>query len=75
MGARRCVFGLYLYYTATSLQTSYKSKYGYEVQAEMAASGVRAENFDGVVIPGGMLRIFCAAMKIFCGLQEIVSIT
>lgn len=34
-------------------QKLYKSKYGYEVQAEMAAGEVRAENFDGVIIPGG----------------------
>lgn len=34
-------------------QKLYKSKYGYEVQADMAAGEARAENFDGVIIPGG----------------------
>jgi len=32
---------------------SYKSKLGYPVQAQAAASDVRAEDFLGVVIPGG----------------------
>lgn len=31
----------------------YKSKHGYEVQADKDAGEVRAEQFDGVIIPGG----------------------
>jgi len=31
----------------------YQSKRGYPVQAEFAASAVRAEDFDAVVVPGG----------------------
>jgi deglycase len=33
--------------------TIYKSKYGYPIHAQAAASDVRAEEFLGVVIPGG----------------------
>jgi protease I len=33
--------------------TTYKSKYGYPIQAQTAASDVRAEEFLGVLIPGG----------------------
>jgi deglycase len=32
---------------------TYKSKYGYPIQAQTAASEVRAEDFLGVIIPGG----------------------
>ena len=32
---------------------SYKSKHGYPIQAQVAAADVRAEDFVGVVIPGG----------------------
>lgn len=31
----------------------YKSKHGYEAQAEKDAGEVRADHFDGVIIPGG----------------------
>lgn len=31
----------------------YKGKYGYPVKAEFGINGVRAEDFDAVVIPGG----------------------
>jgi deglycase len=31
----------------------YKSKYGYPIQAEVAAAQVKTADFDGVVIPGG----------------------
>lgn len=33
---------------------SYASKHGYPVEATMAASSLRAEDFDAVVIPGGV---------------------
>ena len=31
----------------------YKSKHGYEVKADKDAGDVQAENFDGVIVPGG----------------------
>jgi protease I len=31
----------------------YRSKYGYPIRAEMAASDARADDFAGVVVPGG----------------------
>lgn len=34
-------------------QKLYKSKCGYEVQADMAANEVHADHFDGVIVPGG----------------------
>jgi len=39
--------------TVGPLAAAYKSKYGYPVQAQLAASEARAEDFLGVVIPGG----------------------
>lgn len=33
--------------------SSYKSKYGYPIQAEVAAAQVKSADLDGVVIPGG----------------------
>lgn len=37
----------------TGSAPSYRGKYGYPVAVEIDASGVRAGDFDGVIIPGG----------------------
>jgi protease I len=46
----------------------YKSKFGYPVNADVAAADVSAQDFDGVVIPGGyapdMLRRYPAILKL-----------
>ena len=33
--------------------TTYKSKHGYPVKTDKSASDVTADDFDGIVIPGG----------------------
>jgi protease I len=37
----------------TGSSTTYRGKYGYPVSVDFSADQVRAEEFDGVVIPGG----------------------
>jgi protease I len=52
----------------------YKSKYGFPVQADVAASEVSADDFDGVVVPGGFapdrLRRYEAVLDLVRGVHE-----
>lgn len=52
----------------------YHSKYGYPVQASVAASEVSAKDFDGVVVPGGFapdrLRRYPAVLNLVRGIFE-----
>ena len=52
----------------------YQSKHGYPVQAEFAAGEVKADDFDGVVVPGGFapdrLRRYPAILSIVRGVFE-----
>jgi protease I len=53
---------------------TYKSKVGYPVTAEKAASEVSADEFDGVVVPGGFapdkLRRYDAILDLVRGVHE-----
>jgi len=52
----------------------YQSKRGYPVQAEFAADKVKADDFDGVVVPGGFapdrLRRYFAVLNLVRGVFE-----
>ena len=52
----------------------YHSKYGYPVQADLSANKVKADDFDGVVIPGGFspdrLRRYPAILNLVRGVFE-----
>jgi len=52
----------------------YQSKHGYPVQAEFSAGEVKADDFDGVVVPGGFapdrLRRYPAILSIVRGVFE-----
>ncbi|MGH7535300.1 MAG: type 1 glutamine amidotransferase domain-containing protein [Gemmatimonadales bacterium] len=54
--------------------TAYQSKYGYPIQAQAAASDLRADDFLGVVIPGGWapdrLRQHASVLKLVKDLHE-----
>lgn len=49
----------------------YQSKHGYPIQAEFAADKVKADDFDGVVVPGGFapdrLRRYPAVLNLVRG--------
>ncbi|HHX65222.1 MAG TPA: type 1 glutamine amidotransferase [Chloroflexi bacterium] len=53
---------------------TYQSKYGYPAPAEVAAADVTADDFDGVVIPGGFapdrLRRYPAVLDLVRGVFE-----
>jgi len=50
---------------------NYQSKHGYPIQAEFAADKVKADDFDGVVVPGGFapdrLRRYPAVLNLVRG--------
>ena len=52
----------------------YESMHGYPVEAEASASGVSAEDFDAVVVPGGYapdrLRRYPAVLNLLRGIYE-----
>lgn len=52
----------------------YESKHGYPVKAEVAASQVSADDFDGIVVPGGFapdrLRRYPAILDLVRGIDE-----
>ena len=52
----------------------YQSKHGYPVQADLSADKVKADDFDGVVVPGGFapdrLRRYPAILSIVRGVFE-----
>ncbi len=52
----------------------YQSKHGYPVRAEFAADKVKADDFDGVVVPGGFapdrLRRYLAVLNLVRGVFE-----
>ena len=52
----------------------YQSKHGYPVQADLSADKVKAEDFDGVVVPGGFapdrLRRYSAVLNLVRGVFE-----
>lgn len=52
----------------------YRSKHGYPVQAEFAADKVKADDFDGVVVPGGFapdrLRRYSAVLNLIRGVSK-----
>jgi len=52
----------------------YRSKYGYPIRAEIAASDARADDFAGVVVPGGWapdrLRMDAGVLRLVRDLHE-----
>jgi len=52
----------------------YQSKHGYPVQADLSADKVKADDFDGVIVPGGFapdrLRRYPAILSIVRGVFE-----
>ena len=52
----------------------YQSKHGYPVQADLSADKVKADDFDGVVVPGGFapdrLRRYSAVLNLVQGVFE-----
>lgn len=53
---------------------NYHSKHGYPVQADLSADKVKADDFDGVVVPGGFapdrLRRYSAVLNLVRGVFE-----
>lgn len=56
------------------LAKEYHSKHGYPAKAELSANEVRAEGFDGIVIPGGFapdrLRRYSSILNLVRGVYE-----